>query len=406
MSPPEKLIGIIGKTNVGKSTLFAALTLASVPIANHPFTTIKPNIGIGYVKKKCVHVELGTRCNPRTGYCIKGYRFIPVKIIDVAGLIPGASKGRGLGNKFMDDLRQADVLIHVVDAAGSTSPEGNPVAPGTYDPVEEAILIQKEVDEWFVSVINRVWERFIKKLYTTKNPLDLLAQTLSGLSIKKNHVVEAIRKCGLEDKKFNAWSSEDIRKFAIQLRHVAKPIIIAANKIDLSPAEHNIDRLIDVFGKEKVVPVSALAELALKKAALSNLIEYIPGEPSFKISDYTKLTASQKRGLKYIENKVLAKWGTTGVQELLNRAVFNILNLIVVYPVEDHHRYTDHHGNVLPDAYLVPKGTTARELAYMIHTDLGRTFLYAINARTGERLGENYELQDNDIVKIVAVAAH
>jgi len=407
MPPPEKLVGIIGKTNVGKSTLFSALTLATVPISNHPFTTIQPNIGVGYVKKRCVHVELGLeKCNPRTGYCIKGYRFIPVKVIDVAGLIPGAHQGRGLGNKFMDDLRQADVLIHVVDASGSTSPEGHPAAPGTYDPVEEAELIQKEVDEWFVGVVRRIWEKFKRYLLTARNPLDLLTQYLSGLSIKKHHVITAIREARLEDLKFTTWRDEDVREFAIKLRRVSKPILIAANKIDLPSAKENVERLKKRFGEDLVVPISALAELVLRKAAQKGYIEYIPGDKDFIIIDENRLTSQQKRGLKYIEEHVLKKWGSTGVQELINKAVFNLLKLITVYPVEDHHKYTDHHGNILPDAFLVPEGTTARELAYMIHTDLGKTFLYAINAKTGERLGEDYILKDNDVIKIVAAAAH
>ncbi len=407
MPPPEKLVGVIGKTNVGKSTLFAALTLATVEIANHPFTTIKPNVGVGYVKKRCVHVELGLqKCDPRTGYCVNGWRFIPVKIMDVAGLIPGASQGKGLGNKFMDDLRQADVLIHVVDASGSTAPDGTPAQPGTYDPVEEAVLIQKEVDEWFASVIQRVWDKVSRYFITSQNPLDLLVQNLSGLSIHRHHVIEAIRKTGLEDKKLSSWSTSDVREFAVTLRKIAKPIIIAANKIDLPPAQENVKKLKEAFGEELVVPVSAIAEYVLKKAAQKNLIRYIPGENSFEIVDESKLTRDQLRGLRYVKENVLDKWGSTGVQELLNRAVFKILKLITVYPVEDHHKYTDHKGNVLPDAYLVEEGTTARQLAYMIHTDLGKTFLYAINAKTGERVGEDYVLKDNDVIKIVAAAAH
>lgn len=407
MPPPEKLIGIIGKTNVGKSTLFAALTLAPVAIANHPFTTIKPNIGVGYVRRKCVHVELGLdRCNPRTGTCIRGYRFIPVKVMDVAGLIPGASQGKGLGNKFMDDLRQADVLIHVVDASGSTSPDGTPARPGTYDPVEEAKLIQKEVDEWFVSVVKRVWENKIsRQIYLVNNPLDYITQNLSGLSITKNHVLEAVKLAGLEDKQPKKWSIDDVRAFAIMLRRVSKPIIIAANKADLPSAEENIKRLIKEFGEQNIVPISALAEYILRKASQKKLIEYLPGDRDFKIIDSSKLTKEQLHALELVRKKMLDKYGSTGVQELINRAVFNVLKLIIVYPVEDHNKYTDHYGNILPDAYLVPKGTTARELAYMIHTDLGKTFLYAINAKTKEKIGETYVLKDNDVIKIVAAAA-
>ncbi len=407
MPPPVKLIGLIGKTNVGKSTLFAAITMATVEIANHPFTTIKPNTGVGYVRKKCVHVELGLpKCDPRTGMCIEGNRFIPIKVMDVAGLIPGASKGRGLGNKFMDDLRQADILIHVVDASGSTDLEGNPVAPGTADPVEEAKLIQIEIDEWFKSVIKRIWENKVsKQVYNIKYPIDYLARNLSGLSIKKSHVIEALRKSGLENKKLKDWSINDVEEFAVALRRIAKPIIIAANKIDVDPAYDNVKRLQKVFGEENVIPVSGLAELILKKASRSGYIKYIPGDPDFKLSS-KRLSDQQKKALDLIRRKILSRYGSTGVQQLINHAVFNVLNLIVVYPVEDHHKYTDHYGNILPDAYLVPRGTTAKEFAYMIHTDLGKTFLYAINAKTGERIGEDYVLKDNDVIKIVAASAH
>ncbi|MET1160693.1 MAG: redox-regulated ATPase YchF [Thermoprotei archaeon] len=408
MPPPERIIGIIGKTNVGKSTLFAALTLATVEIANHPFTTIKPNIGIGYVRKKCVHVELGlSGCNPRTGYCIKGNRFIPIKLMDVAGLIPGASQGKGLGNKFMDDLRQADVLIHVVDAAGATDLEGNPVRPGTADPVEEARAIQREVDEWFSNVIKRIWENNISRhLLTSQDPLNLVIRALSGLSIRREHVIQAIREAGLEDKNIKTWTYDDVDTFSRVLRRVSKPIIIAANKADLPGAEDNVKRLKQEFGEDRVIPVSALAEYILRKAALGGYIEYIPGDSNFTILDKSKLSPEQLRALKLVEEKVLDRYGTTGVQQLINHAVFNVLNLIVVYPVENPHKYTDHHGNILPDAYLVPKSTTARELAYMVHTELGETFIYAINAKTGERIGEKYVLKDNDVIKIVAAKAH
>lgn len=407
MPPPEKVIGIAGKTNVGKSTLFSAITMIPVRIANHPFTTIEPNVGVGYVRRKCVHLSLNLAgCNPRIGFCLRGYRFIPIKIVDVAGLIPGASLGRGLGNKFMDDLRQADALIHVVDASGSTDAEGRPVKPGTYDPVEEASSIAREIDEWFISVIARVWSNKISKhLSTVTEPVDYITQNLSGLSIAKHHVLEACRRAGLEDKNPKGWSVEDIKRFAVELRKVSKPIVFAANKTDIGVAEENVRRLKEAFGEENVVPVSALAELILRKAASSGVIDYLPGDPGFELKS-AALSDDQRKALEIVKERVLDKYGSTGVQELLYRVVFKILKLVTVYPVEDAKKYVDHHGNILPDAYLVPEGTTARELAYMVHTELGESFLYAINAKTGERIGENSVLRDDDVIKIVAAKAH
>lgn len=404
MPIPEKVIGIVGKTNVGKSTLFSAMTMIPVKIADHPFTTIEPNIGVAYVRKSCVHVELGLPgCNPRSGFCVKGYRFIPVKIMDVAGLVPGAHAGRGLGNKFMDDLRQADALIHVVDAAGSTDLDGNRVKPGTADPVEEVKTILFEVNEWFKNVIVRVWESKISRLViTAQNPLEVIYQNISGLNIKRVHVIEAIRACGLEAKHPKNWTTSDVEDFSIKLREISKPIIIAANKADYPEAKDNIKRLQEAYGRENVVPVSALAELILRRAASSGLIEYTPGDSGFEVVKPDALTRDQLRVLEMIQESVIKPYGSTGVQEALRRVVFEKLKLVAVYPVADENRFSDHSGNVLPDAFLVELGTTARDLAYAIHTALGEGFLYAIDVKRRKRVGESYVLEDNDVVKIVS----
>ncbi len=406
MPAPQPLVGVIGKTNVGKSTFFYAATLVPVEVSNRPFTTIKPNIGVAYLRRRCVHEEFGVQCNPRNSLCIKGYRMIPVRMLDVAGLIPGAHRGRGLGNKFLDDLRQADVLIHVVDASGSTDAEGNPAPPGTHSPVEDVRLIEREVDEWFYRILASDWGRFARTVDTSgEKPEEALARRLSGLSIRKEHVAEALRKTGLGSQKLSSWREEELRLLASALRRVSKPMLIAANKADLPSAEEGIRELRRELSDRIVVPTSAVSELALRKAARKGVIDYLPGDPDFRIIDDSGLTGKQLEALDYIRRRVLRKWGSTGVQEALNKAFFELLDMIVVYPVEDAHRLTDHEGNVLPDAFLVKRGTTARELAYMIHTDLGRTFLYAIDARTKTRLGEDYVLKDNDVVKIVAAGS-
>lgn len=403
-TPP--LIGVIGKTNVGKSTFFSAATLVSVEISNRPFTTIEPNVGIGYVKRKCVHMEFNVRCSPRNSICLKGYRFIPVRMIDVAGLIPGSHMGRGLGNKFMDELRQADVLIHVVDASGSTDPEGNPARPGTYNPVDDVRFVEEEVDRWFFAVIKRSWDKISRALDAGRHdPVDLLTQRLSGLSVRRSHIVAALNETGLVDKKYSLWSDDDLYLFSSTLRRMSKPMVIAANKADIPEAEDFIRELVATFKDRVIVPVSAEAELALRRAARAGLIEYLPGDPSFEITDKSKLTPKQLKALEYIRERVLNRWGSTGVQEVLNKAVFDVLGMIVVYPVEDAAKLTDHHGNVLPDAYIVRRGTKARELAYMIHSELGDTFLYALDARSKARLGEDYILKDGDVIKVVATMA-
>jgi len=400
------LIGVVGKTNVGKSTFFSAATETLVEIGNRPFVTIEPNVGVGYVRKKCVHVELGLdHCDAQNSVCIEGWRFIPVRMMDVAGLVPGAHEGRGLGNRFLDNLRQADVLLLVVDASGSTSPEGVPVKPGTYDPVREVADMIREIDEWMFSIISKDWDKFSKAI-DTGGVIDIpgaLAQRLSGLSIRKTHVIAALEETGLGDKKLSTWSREELREFIVTLRRIAKPIVIVANKVDLPGADDNVKRLREAYPDYPVIPTSAAAELLLRRLAKKGVIRYLPGDPSYEIVEGSLIDERTRRMLRIVD-LILERYGSTGVQRAVNTAVLDVLRQISVYPVDDPNKYTDKNGRVLPDVLLVPEGTTARELAYMIHTDLGRTFLYAINAKTKQRVGESYKLQDNDVIKIVATA--
>ncbi len=396
-------VALIGKTNVGKSTLFSALTMLPVKIESRPFTTIKPNVGIAYIKVKCVCQELGVKDNPRNSLCINGVRYIPVKIIDLAGLVPGAHEGRGLGNKFLDEMRNADALIHVVDASGSTDSEGRPCPPGTHDPLADVKMIEEEVMAWVLGVLKRDWSKLARSVEHGKiKVIDALSSRLSGLKILPKHISQALDDLGLTNKKLDHWSDEDVKLFVKRLMEISKPFIIAANKSDVPESLENIRRLKEVYGAENVVPCSAEAELALRRAAEKGLIEYSPGDSSFKIIDESKLSPQQLKALKTIKERVLDIWGSTGVQELLNKIYFNKLNMIPVYPVANPNDLTDGEGRVLPDVFLVPRGTTARELAYMIHTELGESFIYAIDVKRKIRLGENSILNENDVISIVA----
>jgi len=178
------LIGVVGKANVGKSTFFRASTMAPAEIGAYPFVTIKPNRAIAYAKVKCPACERGLKCNPGNSPCIEGHRFVPFELIDVAGLIPGAHEGFGLGNQFLDDLRQADALIHVLDAAGATDEKGNPVPPGGREPKKDLLFLNEEIDFWIQSIL-------IKHFRTSRNQkvtLDEMAEKLSGLKITKGHI--------------------------------------------------------------------------------------------------------------------------------------------------------------------------------------------------------------------------
>lgn len=407
--PPQAVtVGIVGKTNVGKTTFFSAATLIDAKIENRPFVTIDPNIGIAYVRKRCAHVELGLpHCNPKNSICLGGYRFVPIKLYDVAGLIKGAHRGRGLGNKFMDDLRQADALLHIVDMSGETDEEGNPVKPGYYDPLEEVESIEYEINEWFYGIIARDWDRFSRGLDAL--PWDevvaRIAKRVSGLSIRREHVVEALREAKLENTKPGSWREEELRAFSRKLREVAKPIIVVANKMDIPEAEDNYKRVYHSLKDRKMImPASSLYELALKKAAKSGLIRYLPGDPDFQVTDETKLTPKQKTVLDRVRD-FMKKYGGTGVQRALDAAVFDVLKMIVVYPVENVSKLSDKDGNILPDAYLVKQGTTALELAEMIHTDLARGFIAAYVVNKNKRTGADYKVSDGDVIKIASATA-
>jgi ribosome-binding ATPase YchF (GTP1/OBG family) len=382
-------LGIVGKPNTGKTTLFNALTACNAPVASYPFTTIEPNVGVTYVRTKCPCTEMGVKCNPQNSKCVNGTRFVPVRVIDVAGLIEGAHRGRGLGNKFLDNLRMAAVLIHVVDASGSTDSEGRPCQPGTHDPLQDLDFLEKEIDLWLEGIVSKEWEKLERRMKTERIDLvDELTKRLSGLGISREHVSRALKDAGFE-----------LSKFCSQLRKISKPMLIAANKMDVPTSEQNLERL-KKTGRI-VVPISAEAELLLRRASEKGLISYIPGSNDFQVLKPEALTPAQKAALEEVRG-LLKKWGSTGVQELVDKAIREVLGLIVVYPVDDENKLTDKKGNVLPDAFLVPKGTTARELAYKIHTELGETFLYAINARTKMRLSEDYQLRDGDIIRVVA----
>jgi len=382
-------IGIAGKPNAGKSTFFKAATLADAEIANYPFTTIKPNIGVGYVRVKCVCQELGVECKE----CIEGWRFIPVKLIDVAGLVPDAHKGRGLGNEFLDNLRQSEAVIHVVDASGSTDEEGNEIGVGERDPIEDVKFLYHEIDMWLYGILKRNWEKIMRRMKAEKrDAVKFLTEQLAGLGFEEWMVREAIKGFGDVSK----LDDDGLKKFAVELRKRRMRMVIAANKADKAP-EELLDKLMNV--PEIVVPTSAAYELILRTAAKNGYIKYLPGDNDFEI--LKELNEKQIKALEKIR-KFLKEFGSTGVQDAINKVVFDVLDYIVVYPVEDENKFTDTKGNVLPDAMLVKKGTTARELAYKIHTDIGKHFIYALDARTKMRIAEDHELKNNDVIKIVS----
>jgi ribosome-binding ATPase YchF (GTP1/OBG family) len=386
-------LGIAGKPNSGKSTFFKAATLVDVEIANYPFTTIDANHGVSYVRTACPCQELGI--SGGCGKCKDEARFVAIELIDVAGLVPDAHLGKGLGNEFLDALRVAEGVIHVLDAAGSTDAEGNPVGIGNHDPTSDVKFLEHEISMWLYGILKRNWEKLMRGYKAVGGkPEQIIYEQLGGAGVSDASVRRALAEMRTDP---GGWEKEDLEKFARLLRKYSKPMILAANKTDIAPREL-VDRLLSLKD-EVVIPVSGAAEIALRMAEKAGLIKYRPGDSDFQISG--ELSRPQRAGLEKIRT-LMSQFGSTGVQECINRAVFDLLDYIVVYPVEDENKFADRKGVVLPDAYLMKRGSGVRDLAYRVHSDIGESFLFAIDAKTKMRLGEKHVLKDGDVIKIVS----
>ncbi|SFR71145.1 GTP-binding conserved hypothetical protein TIGR00650 [Halogeometricum rufum] len=387
-------IALAGKPNAGKSTFYRAATMADVDVGNYPFTTIDPNRGVSYARTRCPCLDRDERC----GNCEGGVRYVGVELLDVAGLVPGAHEGRGLGNQFLDALTNADVILAVVDASGGTNEEGEPVEVGTYDPVEEADFVEEELEQWLAGIIEGNWESVVRKSRSPDFDIDeALAEMLTGFGATEYDVAASLRSLEYPDDP-QQWTDEDRVALARDVRARTKPIVLVANKADVAP-EENLERLRE--SDKPVVAATADGELALRRAAEAGVVDYLPGDGDFDIVG--DVSDAQADGLEKIRT-VVEENGGTGVQEAIDTAVYDVLDMVTAYPVQNETKWTDGAGEMLPDAFLLERGSTPKDLAYAVHSDIGDGYLHAVDARSARRISESHELEEGDVIKIVSTA--
>jgi ribosome-binding ATPase len=396
-------IGLIGKTNTGKTTFFNSATLMSAEISNYPFTTKQPVLGNAHAITHCVHKEFNLKDNPKNSGCIDGWRLIPVELVDLPGLIKGAWEGKGLGNQFLTIAAQSDALLHIVDASGSIDASGKIAEPGTGDPVADVADIEEELVMWYLKLLEANRDKISRAIGSgASNTVTAITEVFRGIGVREDHVKLALAQNNLNDTAFDNFGIQESKDFCWSLRDISKPTLIVANKVDLPTATENFKRLREEYRDVIIVPASADAELTLRRAEGRGIIRYIPGDERFEINDQTKLNDKQKWALNFIRKDILGEYMRTGVQFAINVAVFKLLKMNAVYPVADIQKFSDKHGNVLPDVYLMRSGSTVEDLAKEIHSELAKGVIYALDGRDGIRLPVNYQLKDRDVLSVVS----
>eukprot|EP00127_Corallochytrium_limacisporum_P001801 Clim_evm8s84 gene=Clim_evmTU8s84 len=410
--PKELLIACVGKPSAGKSSFLNAVTDAQAKVGNYPFTTIEPNTGVSFYRVDCACKRFGKEsvCGPRYGRCENGTRYIPVKVLDVAGLVPGASEGEGLGNKFLDDLRHADVLMHIVDVSGTTTQKGEETIG--YDPSNDVDWLDGEICAWIYNNLDKRWGSIVRR-HTSANNSDealTLVQQLSGYGATEKDCQATLDKAKM-GKPLKDWEKEDVAKFVKVFVAHKFPTVIVLNKIDLEGADKNIEKMFARYDNDRIVLTSALAEAYLRKLRKQGYVKYLEGDPDFATKDELTEDDLDYKDLKPIDDKnrkrldrirdlILFRYSGTGCYDAIVRAV-DIKGWIPVYIVRSIANFgaNDKSGLVFRDCMLVPPGTTVRRLAGMLSEDLEKNYVSCIGA-DGKDLAEDATITPNvcDIV--------
>ena len=226
-----------------------------------------------------------------------------------------------------------------------------------------------------------------------------IAKQFSGLKVDEYMVKKVILTLNFNAEKPTSWNEQELFQFSRELRKLSKPMIIAANKVDTERGKENYEKLKLEFPDLMIVPCSADSELALREAGKAGLIDYVPGDKDFKIKK--ELNERQKEALVKIKKNILDIFPDgTGVQAILNAAVFKLLKYITIFPAGAH-KLADKDGNILPDCFLMPSESTALDFAFKVHSDIGKNFVKAIDARTKMAYGKDHKLKNGDALEIM-----
>ncbi len=373
-------IAVVGLPNKGKSTFFSVLTEQEVAIANYPFTTIDPNQGIGFLVVDCACRYFNVKCNPRTK-CVEGKRFVPIIVVDIAGIVKDAHIGKGLGNYFLDRVRDSDAIIQVIDISGGTDLGGNMVKDFSADPLKEIEVFRDEFIAWCYDILNKNSRKIMHE------GVDELTRVLSGMNMSKSDVIKMLKVLGYQ----NGFSCDEqtLRNIASYVFD-SKPLMIIANKYDAGRGRENYQRLKTAYPNS--VPYIGIAELYAKRLEKSGCLRITD---RIEILDWN---AGDKNKLSVIE-KVFKEIKPS--HAILSDFLINQQGFKVVFPVEDEKRLSDKKGNVLPDALLLSPEATVYELAEKIHTELAKKLISAIDVKKGVHVAKDAVLKHGDVIKLI-----
>ncbi|POS83025.1 P-loop containing nucleoside triphosphate hydrolase [Erysiphe pulchra] len=382
------------------------------------FTTIDPQRAIGYLQIDCAckRYNLSERCKPNYGSCINGRRSVPIELLDVAGLVPGAHEGRGLGNKFLDDLRHADALIHVVDVSGTTDAEGK--ATRGYDPSSDIVWLRSEIVQWILGNLSKRWESIKRRHIAVKaTAVETLQSQFSGYGSTTALIARTLDRINIKDP-LEQWTSDTIARVVEAFIDEKFPTVIALNKIDHPDADKNISKITKLHDPKSIVLCSAIMEVFLRKLNKQGYVRYTEGSEYVQTrEDLIEEGDPNGGGLKEIDEKlmtrlddikdmVLYRFGSTGVVQALSRAA-ELLGLVPVFPVRNTTTFSSSasaSSAVFRDCLLVKKGTTVAEVARKV---IGDAPLAYIEGPGSVRVAEDklVFVGNNDVILFVIQTA-